>query len=217
MGSYSALNTGMDACIGRVLAHLDKLGLTGDTLVVFTADQGHMNGHHGVWGKGNATVPFNMYEESIRVPMIWRHPGRIPGGRVIDAMVSSYDFFPTMLDYLGVSCPPARERVGRSYTGFLRGPGLQQRDELFFEYCYVRAVRTATLKYVERTSEWPSELFDLEKDPGESRNLIVDPAYAERLSGLKARLQRFFEAAGAPPLADWTSTTRQALATYGRY
>ncbi len=66
--AYSSLITGADHNMGRVLKRLEELGLRDDTLVVFTADQGWNAGHHGVWGKGNGTIPFNMYEESLRVP-----------------------------------------------------------------------------------------------------------------------------------------------------
>ena len=165
--------TTLDAFVRR----LEELGLRDDTLIVFSADQGWNAGHHGVWGKGNATIPFNMYEESIRVPLIWNHPGKIRGGRTIDKMVSTYDFFPTMLDYLGVPAPaPDRQRVGRSYAPFLRGENPAWRNELYFEYCYTRAIRTENLKYVERAEEWPNELFDLEADPTEDTNVIGSAA-----------------------------------------
>ncbi|MFN3326723.1 MAG: sulfatase [Bryobacteraceae bacterium] len=104
--SYSALITGLDHNVGRVIGKLEALGFTGDTVVVFTADQGWNAGHHGVWGKGNGTHPFNLYEESIQVPLLWRHPGRIRAGITPAPMVSSYDFFPTLLDYLGIPSPP---------------------------------------------------------------------------------------------------------------
>ncbi len=115
--SYSALITGVDANVGRVLRKLDEMGVRENTTVIFTADQGYNAGHHGVWGKGNGTVPFNMYEESLRVPLIWNHPGRIAAGRTPAPMVSSYDFFPTILDYLGVKAPRDARRVGRELRG----------------------------------------------------------------------------------------------------
>ncbi|MGB9606022.1 MAG: sulfatase family protein, partial [Bryobacteraceae bacterium] len=177
MRSYSALVTGVDYNVGRVLRRLEELGLRENTLVIFTADQGWNAGHHGVWGKGNGTIPFNMYEESIRVPMIWNHPGRIREGLVIQEMVSAYDFFPTVLEYLGVGAPPDGRRIGRSYVPLLAGHKVSWSNRLYFEYAYVRAIRTENLKYVERTGEWPAELYDLEADPGETRNLIADPAY----------------------------------------
>ena len=216
--AYSALITGVDHNVGRVLRRLEELKLRDDTLVVFTADQGWNAGHHGVWGKGNGTVPYNLYEESARVPMIWNHPGRIRGGRRLDPMVSSYDFFPTILDYLGVPAHKDAARPGRSYAGFLTGRQPSGwRNRVFFEYSYVRGMRTENLKYVERTKEWPSELFDLEADPGETRNVIADPAYAKMLVALRAETQEFFHRRGAPPIEDWRSTTKQKLTVYRRH
>ena len=129
-------------------------------------------------------------------------------------MVSSYDYFPTILDYLGVSAPHDPARVGRSYAPFLAGKTPQWRTRLFHEYEYVRGVRTENLKYVERTKEWPSELFDLEADPGETSNKIDDPAYSRQLQALRKDLREFYQRAGAPPIEDWQSTTKQKLTKY---
>jgi choline-sulfatase len=214
--SYAALVTGVDRNVGRILARLEELGLREDTLVVFTADQGHCCGHHGVWGKGNGTVPFNMYEESLGVPLIWNHPGHIRAGQVLSPMVSSYDYFPTILDYLGIRLPPDPKRPGRSYAGFLRGAPPRWQNRLYFEYGYTRALRTENLKYVARTGEWPSQLFDLEADPAENRDLIADPKYGRQRQALHADLTRFFEKAGAPALERWRTTTRQTLTQYSR-
>lgn len=209
--SYSALVAGVDHNVGRIIRRLEELGLRDNTLVVFSADQGWNAGHHGVWGKGNATIPFNMYEESIRVPLIWNHPGRIRGGQVLSPLVSSYDFFPTILEYLGLSAPADPRRVGRSYAGFLRGESPAWRKELYFEYCYVRSIRTENLKYVERADNWHSELFDLEADSSESVNVIGDPSYGGRLAEVRGRLRAFFEKTGAPALNNWRSNTRQTI------
>ncbi len=217
MRGYSALITGMDRNVGRVMEYLEREGLRENTTVIFTADQGYNGGHHGFWGKGNGTWPFNMYEESVRVPLIWNHPGRIPAGRELDPMVSSYDFFPTVLDWAGVKAPAARERVGRSYAGFLGGkaPG-KWPDRVFFEYSMVRGVRTANLKLVLRTPEWPSELYDLEADPGEKRNLWDDPAHAGQRASLTRQVEAFFAKSGAPALADWKRGVEQTLTEYLR-
>ncbi|MEB2361913.1 MAG: sulfatase-like hydrolase/transferase [Bryobacteraceae bacterium] len=214
--AYSALVSGVDRNVGRVLEKLEKLGVRQNTLVIFTADQGWNAGHHGVWGKGNGTVPFNMYEQSIQVPLIWNHSGRIRGGETPGPMVSSYDFFPSLLDYLGMKAPPDARRIGRSYAPFLRGAKPSWRNRLFFEYAYVRALRTETLKYIERTEGYPSELYDLESDPGETRNVLGDGAYARALVDLRSELRDFFEKAGAPPLDDWRTTTTQKLPAESR-
>src|SRR5262249_6055272 len=148
---------------------LDELQLRSNTLVVFTADQGWCAGQHGVWGKGNGTWPFNMYEESLRVPLIWNLPSRIKQGLTPTPLVSSYDFFPTILEFLNGKRPRYRSRVGYSYALLLAGKPPRWPNRLYFEYEYVRGIRTENLKYIERTKEFPSELYDLEADPGEAK------------------------------------------------
>jgi choline-sulfatase len=212
--AYSSLVTGMDRNVGRVIERLEKLGVRDNTIVIFSADQGWNSGHHGVWGKGNGTMPFNMYEGSLRVPLIWNHPRKIRAGQTIDAMVSTYDFYPSLLEYVGVKPPADKRRVGRSYSPWLRGQKPQWRDRLYFEYAYVRAVRTRNMKYVERTDGHPSELFDIEADPTERRNLMNEASYAKQLASLKSDLARFFANAGAPPIEQWRKTAPQKLTVY---
>lgn len=214
--SYSALVSAVDRNVGRVLDKVREMGARENTVVIFTADQGYNTGHHGVWGKGNGTHPFNMYEESIRVPMIWNHPGHLRPAAP-DAMISSYDFFPTILDYAGVKAKPDAARVGRSYAPLLRGARIAPRNRLYFEYANVRAVRTENQKYIARTGEnWPSELFDLEADPGEKNNVLEDPRYAAARRSLSADLKNWFERAGAPALENWRGSAKQELTVYSR-
>src|SRR6185437_11137032 len=119
--------------------------------------------------------------------------------------------FPTILDYLGVTAPPDPSRVGQSYAPFLEGKNPEWRTRLYHEYEYVRGIRSENLKYIERTKEFPSELFDLEADPGENVNRINDPAYRQQLQALRQDLSAFFRKAGAPDIEDWHSTTKQKL------
>lgn len=212
--SYSALVTGIDENVGRVLDKIGELGLRENTLVVFASDHGFHSGHEGIWGKGNGTVPFNLYERSVKIPLVWSHPGRIPAGRSITDLVTSYDFLPTLFDYLSLEPPVDDGRVGRSYSHLLTGEGGEWEDEIYFEYEYVRGIRTERWKYVERTPEWPSELFDLKNDPVERRNVLSFPQNAELVRELRRRLSDFFERAGAPKATEWRSTTQQQLAVY---
>lgn len=214
MRAYAALITGLDANIGKLMRQLREMGESDNTLVIFTADQGWNAGHHGLWGKGNGTVPRNMYEESIRVPMIWRHPGRIAAGSRCDAMVSSYDFFPTLLDYLGLETTAHRDRVGQSYAPFLRGATPGGRDRLYFEYCETRSLRTRTMKLVLRAKPWDSELYDLEADPGESRNVIGDERYASVRAALSRELEQYFRQRGAPALDEWQKSAKRTVSFY---
>ena len=204
MMHYYGMITAVDDNVGRIVRKLEELDLRRDTLLVFAADQGFMCGHHGLWGKGNGSWPFNMYEESIRMPMIWNQPGRIPAGRVIDAMVSTYDFGATVLDYAGV-----RGGEGTSYAPLLQGKKQAWRNVVYGEYQYTRMVRTERWKYVHRTEGFESELYDLQTDPGERRNRIGD----RRGRQLQADLDRWFAARGAASPDAWKST-RQVLPTY---
>ncbi len=204
MIAYYAMITAVDENVGRIVRRLDELGLRENTAIVFAGDQGFMCGHHGLWGKGNASWPFNMYEESILMPMIWNHPGRIPAGRVIDAMVNNYDFGATVLDYAGV-----RGGEGNSYAPLLQGRKKPWRNVVYGEYQYTRMIRTERWKYVHRTEGFPSELYDLKTDPGERRNLLGN----RRGKELQADLDRWFAARGGASPDAWKST-RQVLPEY---
>jgi arylsulfatase A-like enzyme len=131
-------------------------------------------------------------------------------------MISSYDYFPTILDYLGVKAPVDPKRPGRSYAGYLRGQSPQWENRLFFEYSFVRGLRTENLKLIQRSREWPSEFYDLERDPGETQNRIDDPEYSSQIRALRAELEQWFSRHGAPPLEDWRKTTQQNLTVYSR-
>jgi len=191
---YFAAVTAMDSNIGRILDKLDALGLADDTLVIFTSDNGFSCGHHGFWGKGNGTNPRNMYENSIKVPHVMRHPGRVPAGRAVDAMVSAYDFMPTLLDYVGLPVPTTQNLPGRSVAPLWRGESMEGNESvvIYDEYGPVRMIRTREWKYVERHPSGPNELYDLAHDPDERANLIDDPAQRARIDGLRQQMVAWF-------------------------
>jgi len=193
---YFAAVSAMDAAIGRVLEEIEARGLTENTLVVFMSDNGMNCGHHGIWGKGNGTRPQNMYDTSVKVPCIVAQHGRIEGGRVSAALLSGYDVFPTLLDYVGVHHDAGRRKPGRSFRAILEG-----RDDLaseaivvYDEYGPVRMVRTSEWKYVHRYPDGPHELFDLRVDPGERKNLVDDAGNANVVHALRNRLEQWFAA-----------------------
>jgi choline-sulfatase len=192
-GYYAAV-TAMDQNVGRLLERLDDLGLSGDTLVVFLSDNGFSCGQHGFWGKGNGTNPRNMYENSIRVPALFRHPGRIPAGSVQPAMVSAYDLMPTLLEYLGLPLPGGVDLVGQSFAGALLGAAAAPRQDvvIYDEYGSTRMIRTERWKYVHRHPDGPHELWDLANDPDERCNLIGDPSQASQVEALRRRLAEWF-------------------------
>jgi len=181
---YYAMISLMDKYIGQILDRLDALGLSDDTVVVFTTDHGHFYGQHGLIRKG----PFH-YEDMIRVPFIVRAPGsRRPAGSVSTALQSLVDLAPTFLELAGLPVP--RPMTGLSQRDVWLGRRQTVRDHVIVENHHQPT--TIHLKtYVDRRYKITvyhnrpyGELFDLEKDPGEVHNLWGDPACAD----LRARL-----------------------------
>ncbi len=192
---YFAAVTAMDLDVGRLLDRLDRHGIRENTLVIFLSDNGFSLGHHGFWGKGNGTSPLNMYENSIRVPALVSHPGRLPEGFVQGAMLSAYDFMPTLLSYLDLPVPWDRNLPGRNTLDAWMGRDDASRDHvvIFDEYGGTRMIRTESWKYVHRYTEGPNELYDLENDPDERANLADDAGYAGRCRSLRGELEGWFE------------------------
>jgi arylsulfatase A-like enzyme len=184
----------MDVNVGRILDRLEEHGIRENTLVIFMSDNGFSCGHHGFWGKGNGTEPRNMYENSIKVPAIFSHPGSIPEGRSEDAMVSAYDFMPSLLEYLDLPIPADRDLPGSSFLPLLKGDEMPERGSvvIFDEYGPVRMIRTKEWKYVYRHAHGPDELYDLVNDPDECENLAGDPDQAVRIRELKAEMDEWF-------------------------
>ena len=193
IGYYAAV-TAMDANIGRILQKLEDMGIAENTLVVFTSDNGFSCGHHGFWGKGNATFPLNLFEESVKVPFIARHPGRIPKGTVCDALISAYDFMPTLLEYTAVHAADAQLRPGVSFAPALEGRTFTQHEEVVVldEYGPNRMIRDRRYKYITRYPYGPNELYDLQSDPGETTNLLKDAAWQQLGQEMKQRLEEWF-------------------------
>ena len=195
LSGYYAAVTAMDRNIGRLLDWLDAHHLRENTLVVFTSDNGMNMGHHGVFGKGNATYPLNMFEESVKVPFLASHPGRIPPGTVNGELVSQYDFMPTLLDYVGLENPGAESRPGRSFAPALRGQAHAGAESIVVcdEYGPVRMIRNERWKYIRRFADGPDELYDLLHDPAEQHNLAGDPPYRSVEAKWRGRLEKWFD------------------------
>ena len=153
--------------------------------------------HHGVYGKGNATLPLNMFDESVKVPCIASQPGRIPEGVVQSPLVSQYDFMPTLLEYIGVNMPPDDRLPGKSFANALLGNQPESEHEhvvVYDEYGPVRMVRTEDWKYVHRYPDGPNELYNLSDDPGEQSNLADLPEHSSRQKEMRERLEDWMKA-----------------------
>lgn len=182
-GYYAAVLE-LDQNVGRILDFLETRGLLENTIVVYTSDHGCSMGQNGFFGKGNSTRPLNMYDVSLRVPLLLRGPG-IQAGRRVEENVDHYDLFQTLLTWGGVETP------SRGY------PGCHLTDlngNHFGEYGDLRMIRTPQHKFVKRYPHGPHDLFDLEADPGETRNLAGLPDYAELQEELERALEEWYQA-----------------------
>lgn len=192
-GYYAAVSA-MDANIGRLLDELARQGLSEDTLVIFTSDNGFNCGHHGIWGKGNGTFPLNLYDTSVKVPLLVMHPGHIPRGGMEKTAVSAYDIFPTLLEYLDIPLPKEGNRPGVSFYGLLRGQADTARRPVvvFDEYGATRMIRTEAHKYIRRYPYGPDEFYDLRLDPKEEENRIADAEYAATIREMRREMEQWF-------------------------
>lgn len=192
-GYYTAI-TAMDKSVGKLLKKLDELGIREDTVIIFTGDNGQNMGHHGIWGKGNGTFPQNMYDTSVKVPMIVNHLGRIDGKRSSEAMLSQYDLMPTILDYAGVDYKFNNTYPGSSFADIL--DGVEEDKErpvvIYDEYGPVRMIRTKEYKYVHRYPFGPHELYDLKTDPGENKNIIDEDTSKELIVEMRNSMEDWF-------------------------
>lgn len=208
MANVASQNTIVDDAVGRVLDALDAAGLTENTLVIYSADQGNFYGQHGLWQHVIVTSPSNLYEAALNIPFIVRHPGSVPAGEVEDMLVGQYDVPVTLLDYLGIDDVTLDGSPGRSFAGALTGEAQQGNDEVFYEQEETRGIRTREFSYWKRIDGiGDSELYDMLNDPGQHHNLIAEPQYQSAVAELDARLSEFFEQYSTPEFDLWAGGT----------
>jgi len=193
---YYASVSQVDEAVGRIMDELEATGLRASTLLIFTSDHGLNCGQHGIWGKGNGTIPLNMVEESIRIPLIFNQPGALFGGQHRREFVDHCDIFQTLVEYAGVEPPFRGENYypGRSFLPLLDNsrPVVDWRDSQFGEYGDLRMVRTTTHKLIRRYLQGSGELFDLRHDPRETVNLLYDPDMRPLVERLTSLIEAYF-------------------------
>lgn len=190
MQDYMACVASVDESIGEVLNYLDAQGLTSNTLVMYTSDQGFYLGENGWFDKRF------MYDVSMQTPLLIRWPGKIKPNSVTDRMVQNIDFAPTILDAAGISVPEWMQ--GQSMHNILTGiKTVTERTYLYYHYYeYAKdhtviqhlGIRTRRYKliYFYTVNEW--ELYDLQKDPSELTNLAHQPEHRKLLADMKKLL-----------------------------
>lgn len=193
----------LDAQVGRLLDALDRLGLAENTLVIYSADHGDLCGGHGMIDKH-----YVMYDDVVRVPLIMRWPRCIAGGSQCEAFVAhGIDLATTLCDVGGAVVPETFR--GQSLLPLMSGVTCNGRQDIMAMYhgnqfglYSQRMIRDRRWKYVwNATAE--DELYDLEADPGELRNLATSGAYSGELARLRRRLVAWMEEIHDPLLNQW--------------
>ncbi|NBO90956.1 MAG: DUF4976 domain-containing protein [Planctomycetia bacterium] len=189
---YLRCVAGVDDNLGRVLKYLDDEGLSKNTIVIYSSDQGFYLGDRGWYDKRW------MYEESLRMPLIVRWPGVVKPGSENKDLVQNLDFAATFLDAAGQKVPG--DMQGHSLKPLLEGKRPEGwRKSIYYQYFEFPGPHSVAKHYGVRTdrhklihyhasNEW--ELFDLQTDPGERRSVYADPGYQETVKTLKAELDR---------------------------
>lgn len=222
---YLASTSGVDRNVGRILDRLEANGLDENTVVIFSSDHGYNMGHNGIWHKGNGIWATkkppvgqhngtavisnkyrpNLYDQSLRVPLIVRWPGMVKPWTVIDHTVSSLDIFPTLVAMAQCTVDSKKTLPGRDLTPLLRGQ--QARDwneDLYAEYHMInyaeadlRCYRTPQYKLIrDNKNSGRDEFFDLVRDSAETTNLIrsESPEIQAKIGELSEKLTRAREA-----------------------
>lgn len=188
----------IDEQVGRVLDCLENVQTRSNTLVIYTADHGQCMGHHGLAGKGNATVPQNFLQESLDVPLIASFPEAIQPARRDHDPVDHLDTFVTILEVMTGEVPDTAPRPGQSWYSRAHTDGVPPapREYVFAEYGNARMVSKDRIKLVRRypgpNGTFADELYNLSEDPRETRNVIENPRYLSLLRELDTELEQHF-------------------------
>ena len=187
---YAETLRAVDDSMGRILEELKRMGIHEETLVIYMGDNGFMFGEHGLIDKRVA------YEASIRVPMLLQCPQLFAGGRTLDQVIANIDVAASIMDAVGLARPPHMD--GESFLPLARGETIPWRDEFLYVYYWeknfpqsptVFALRGDRYKYITYYGLWDAdELYDLQADPGETKNLLYDPAYRATARAMETRL-----------------------------
>jgi arylsulfatase A-like enzyme len=194
--AYYASITYMDAQVGRILETLAELGLSENTIVIFSSDHGYLLGHHNKFQKQH------LFEEATRVPFIIRVPWMADQhGQATRQITELVDLYPTVAELAGLT-PPA-DLQGQSLVSLLRNPSTNKwtRDDAFtISRSGGESIRTADWRF----TQWGygakgEELYDLKNDPGEFTNLATKAEYSEKRLAIKKRLEARRMSAGYDP------------------
>ncbi|MBK3516862.1 sulfatase [Carboxylicivirga sp. N1Y132] len=198
MHDYLASIQSVDDGVGTMLDYLEENGLSENTIVVYTSDQGFYLGEHGWFDKRF------MYEESFRTPLLMKYPREIEAGTVVDELVQNLDFASTFMDYANIEIP--QDVQGESFRKVVSGESDDWRDAIYYTYYEnpgehnvprhhgIRTDKYKLIHFYHPYDVW--EMYDMEKDIAEMNNIYDDPAYADVQKQMHAKLEEVREKYG---------------------
>jgi arylsulfatase A-like enzyme len=196
IAAYYGFVSYLDFCVGRIISALEKHNLRENTLIVYTSDHGEMLYKNGICEK------HTLFEDAVKIPLIFSLPGVLPEAGKSDALVSNIDLLPTILKILDIPVPDFVE--GKDIAPAFNGSEVQ--EHIFAEYYHsldpCRMVRDRRYKYI-HTEEDICELYDVVNDPEESINLAWYPQYAKRVEEMEALVMADWEIPHVPVWAAW--------------
>lgn len=188
---YLATANSLDRNIGKLLDYLDKSGLAKNTVVIYTSDQGFYLGEHGWFDKRW------IYEESLKTPFVIRYPGMIKPGSEVKNVVSNIDWAPTILNITGTAVP--KDIQGESFLPLLAGKKAPWREQAYYHYYEYPQPHHVAPHFGLRTSRYTLarfygpedfwELYDIQKDPQNLKNIYGAKGYEKITASLKAQLK----------------------------
>lgn len=203
---YAAVIETIDDTVGRLMAKLDALNLAENTIVIFTSDNGGLHVPEGPHPKVTHNTPWRagkgyVYEGGLRIPLIVRWPGHVPGGRVVDAPVLNTDWVPTLMELAGLPAPSGLDGV--SLAGLLIGRATAPQRRLFWHFPHYTnqgsrpsgAMRDENWMLVQYYDDDAVELYDLARDPRETRNAAGQNS--DRVANMRAALAAWRRDVGA--------------------
>lgn len=203
---YAGVIETLDDTVGRLLAKLDALKLTDNTIVVFTSDNGGLHVPEGSHQRITHNTPYRagkgfVYQGGLRIPLMVRWPGHVPAGRVVDDPVINTDWIPTLLDLIGGQAPAGLDGV--SFASFLTGQGPAPVRRFFWHFPHYTnqgsrptgAVRDGNWMFVEYYDNPKDELYDLSNDISEERDVAAQ--HPDRVAEMRAALNSWRGTVGA--------------------
>ncbi len=196
IASYYGFVSYLDDCVGRIVNQLDRLGLREDTLIVYTSDHGENLFSHGLCEK------HTFYESSVRIPLIFSMPSRLPSNTRSGSLAQIHDILPTVLSMAHINLPAQTE--GCDLQPAFEGNPV--RDHVLAEYYHTldpsRMIRDHRYKYI-HTEDDIDELYDLDNDPNEELNLAWYPQYADLVAEMEAKVMAGWEIPEVPLHGQW--------------